>query len=198
MRVKKGFTFVELLIVISIIGIVLPAFFGIIFVLLRQQVLVYRLSEVKRQGDYALNLMENTIRNSAVSVHKDSTLQEDDPPAILNNRLCDTTLLDTIYPSSPAVRFKDKYDNWFYYGLSSEKIASSSGRGGSAINTAELTNGSASITNLSITCRQSTDFSTSVVGIEFDIGYRLANGITPMPEERATLHYQTKIKLRTD
>jgi len=68
---KKSFTLIETIVVIAVIGLTLPVLFATILTLMRQQIKIYRLSQVKREGDYIINLMENTIRNRAVTVHSE-------------------------------------------------------------------------------------------------------------------------------
>ena len=65
-KFNKGFTLIETIVVIAVIGLTLPVLFATILTLMRQQIKIYRLSQVKREGDYIINLMENTIRNRAV------------------------------------------------------------------------------------------------------------------------------------
>ena len=73
---KKAFTLIETIVVIAVIGITLPVIFTIILALMREQVKIYRMSQVKREGDYAINLMENTIRNKAVTIYKLAVLDD--------------------------------------------------------------------------------------------------------------------------
>lgn len=178
---KKGFTFIELLIVIGVVGLTIPALFAIFFAILQQQSKVFRLSEVKRQGDYALNIMASTIRNNAYALYSNSTLvtPQCDSPA--------ETYSSTIY-------FKDKYNAWFSFGVQNSKISSSSSVLAQPI---DLTTAKTSISNFSLSCERKADFSTPVIYISFDIDYNNNIGaVTPIPAEQASLHYQTKIKLR--
>lgn len=195
-RDKAGFTFIELIIVMGIIIIILPVLFGIVLVLSRQQVKVYRLSEVKREGDFALNRMTHTIRNYATGVYSDIPFTEDDEdadPPDRDNRLCDNSTEDTIYPATTYMR--DRFDNYFNYSLSDNSITSSSSVLASPL---VLTSNRVNISNLKMTCRTTSDFSSSIIEIEFDVGYKYPPGITPKTFENASLHYATRIKLRND
>lgn len=183
MGVKKGFTFIEMVVVIGVIALILPAIFAIIFVILQQQTKIIRLSEVKRQGDYVLNVMENTVRNYAVSNHSGW-------PVTDANIVCATTIA---VPQSSSY-FKDKSNNSFGYELDTGQIVSKS----SLIADTFLTTTKVVVSGLSLVCTRSQTYSPPVVSLNFDICYNVGSGncISTRPEETATLHYQTSIKLR--
>ena len=67
-NIKKGFTLIETIVVVAVIGLTLPVIFSIFFVLFQQQTKIYRLNTVKKEGDYVINLIENTIRDDAVTI----------------------------------------------------------------------------------------------------------------------------------
>ncbi len=71
MAKKKGFTLVEMLIVVSILGLLLPAFFAIVYGLFRQQIQLINLQKVKEGGDFSRRIITNTIRNNAVEIISD-------------------------------------------------------------------------------------------------------------------------------
>ncbi len=71
---KKGFTYLEIIVVVGVIGLVLPALFAILFAIISQQTKLYALQEVKRQGDSALSIIENTIKKNAVGIYSDLNL----------------------------------------------------------------------------------------------------------------------------
>lgn len=73
---QAGFTLVEVIVVIAIVGMMLPVIFSIITTVARQQSKIYRISEAKQQGDFALAYMKNYIRNTAdriYQLHNDET-----------------------------------------------------------------------------------------------------------------------------
>lgn len=180
-KFKNGFTFIEVLIVLGVVGLTIPALFAIFFAILQQQAKVFRLTEIKRQGDYALNIMSSTIRNNAKSLYSDATLVTEQ---------CD----DAGENYSSTVYFRDANNAWFTFGLSSSKISSSSSALAQAI---DLTNTKTTIRNFTLSCQRKADFSTPVIYISFDIDYTNGVGVTPIPNEQATMHYQTKVKLRS-
>lgn len=65
-----GFTLVEVIVVIAIVSIMLPVIFSIITTVARQQSKIYRISEAKQQGDFALAFMKNYIRNTGDRIYQ--------------------------------------------------------------------------------------------------------------------------------
>lgn len=183
MSKKSGFTFIELIVVVAVIGIALPALFTIVFGVMRAQLKVLRLSEVKRQGDFALSTMSTNIKNYAISVHSAVT------PAPVN-QICITPGISP----TPAVYFRDKYNNsyWFGYSLQNGRIASASAN--PAIPTpGYITSSKVTVTDLSIKCVRSGGYALPNISIGFTVSYAGTNTRT---EETATLYYQTSVKLR--
>ena len=60
---KNGFSLLELVLVLAILGIIVPAGFSIFMSSIRAQLKVSLLQEVKRNGDTALSVMENLIKS---------------------------------------------------------------------------------------------------------------------------------------
>jgi prepilin-type N-terminal cleavage/methylation domain-containing protein len=184
MNSKKGFTFIEMLVVMVIISLALPALFSIVFGVLQQQTKILRLAEIKRQGDYALSSMTSTIRNYAISTHSGV------PPTIGggSNEVCSGVVLTP----TPVAAFRDKYttSSYFQYGLSGTKIASTSSVAGTS---GDLTSANVVITNFSISCTRPNAASLPIIGVGFTISY---NAPQVRAEEVAELYYQTSVKLR--
>jgi len=184
---KRGFTLIEMVVTISVLGLALPVLFAIIFMILKEETKIVSLSEIKRQGDFALNVMENTINNNATGIYSDSDLM----PV---NKQCNTT---GTYDGT--VYFMDKDRNWFNYYLNGSTIAS----GSSVLTTPDyidLTTSKVRIENFVITCSSTADFSTPIVNIAFDVCHNNnsnpCSSISTHFEENALLHYQASIKLK--
>lgn len=66
---KAAFTLVEVVVVVAILGISIPVIFSVLTTVAKQQGKIYRLSEAKQQGDYALAFIRNHLRNDAGQVY---------------------------------------------------------------------------------------------------------------------------------
>ncbi len=180
----KSFTLIETIVVIAVIALTLPVLIATIFILVRQQTKVVRLSQVKREGDYLINIMENTIKGEAVTIH--SAKPSDD-----TNIVCNTA--DSSF-SGPPLYFLDKTGKWFGYEEGTNTVASAS-----AVSSINLTSSKTILSNFSISCSRSTIDSPPSVSLNFDVCYDTGSGIctSTRPEEVTSIHYQARIKLRS-
>ena len=183
-KIKSGFTFLELLVSIGVIGFVLPALFAVIFIIFQQESKLLRLTEVKRQGDTLLTSMENTIRNNTTNIYSDPGLAD-------INEICG---ISTTGLSGPYFQmyFKDKNSQMFGYTLSTGSIASVS-----ANPNINLTSSKVLIDSFNISCSRQSRYSTPSITINFHICYitTAASCISTRPEDKADLTYQTQIGL---
>ncbi len=200
---KKAFTFIEIVVVIGVIGMSLPILFTIIFAITNQTLKVQRLSEVKKQGDYAINVIENTIRGYAVKIYDEDTL---------TNEQCNIS--GSTYPlAAPSdgtdFYIKDISGKYFNFQLTDSKIASESADPTdpdfdpvSDPVSVDLTSDKVFIKDFAIQCNRNTTAYPPIISISFNICYKnplSAVGeecIFTRAEETASLYYQTKIKLR--
>lgn len=184
----KAFTLIETIVVIVIIGLVMPLIFAIIFGLVREQTKIFRISQVKREGDYILNATSSLIKNNAQSIHSAG------PPSDANER-CKN--IETYTSSNYRLIFKDKQDYWFriLWDEPNEKISSYSS---STATSTDFNSTSVLIENFEIRCDKTSLYAPATVSISFNVCYKTSAGdcTSGTPEEIATLHYQTKIKLR--
>lgn len=186
-RKKQGFTIAELVIVIGVIAIAVPAVFGIFFSVLRAKAKVQILQEVKRNGDSAINTMKHLIQNNAVAIYSDTSL---------TNEVCSTKgSLGTSSSASSPLYFKDSFGNYFYFGIDSNRIASNSAVSPPPL--AYLINNKATVSNFILSCNRPANLDTynalPVVSISFTLTKAGAAG---RQEERTSLTYSRKIKLR--
>lgn len=186
MKIKTGFTLIETLVVIAVIGITLPILISIILILMRQQLKIYRLSQVKKEGDYIISIMQTTIKDQAITIHSVK-------PASESNIVCNDPATGP-YSSTLNLYFLDKNSSWFGYEFISDSIASSSG-----LISSNLTSSKIFIQNFSISCLRNTIFSPPSIMFSFDVCYDTGGGVcnSTRPEEIATLHYQSRVKLRS-
>lgn len=183
---RKSFTLIETIVVVAVIGMTLPVLFAIIFTLMRQQVKIYRLSQIKRGGDYVINLMENVIKDKAVTIHTNT------PPSDANI-ICKNVGTSA---SGTSLYFLDKNKQWFGYLATGNSVASTSANLASPIN---LTSSKIIVSNFSIYCSRNSIYSPASILLGFDICYDTGSGICTSirPEEVTSMHYQTRIKLRS-
>jgi type II secretory pathway pseudopilin PulG len=182
---RKSFTLIETIVVIAVIGLILPVVFSIFFILLQQQTKIYRLNTVKKEGDYLINIIENTIKNEAKSIHSAG-------PPTDSNIECSTE--NSAYGSNQGLYFLNNNNQWFEYLLNGEAIASASGSTPTPTN---LTSTKTKISSFSISCSKNNLYSPPSISLSFNIEYCGDVSCTQTrPEETASLFYQTKIKLR--
>ncbi len=181
----KGFTFIELIVVTAVIGVVLPALFAIIFSVLRQQIKINRLAEVKRQGDYVLNVIQSIIYNNGNGIYytTDPTTLDPSEEVCYDNNSYGPTDGNNFY-------FMDKYEKWFKFYLNGTKISSDASILDPPV---DLTTSKVRITNFGIGCKRTSLYSPPLVSVKFTIEY---NTDSDRVEDKASLNYQTLIKLK--
>lgn len=173
---NKGFTLLELILVLAIIGIILPAGFTMFVASMRAQMKVLVLQEVKRNGDIAIANIEGLIRDRALSLE-----QQDGTP------VCATAPDDY---TSGDIYFVDPEGNRFRFYIDGESIASES----SAIGAVPLTSSKVSVSGFSLTCKRDFNFSPPLISLSYTVDQAFS---TRRAEETASLDYLTKIRLRT-
>lgn len=183
---KSGYTFIELMIALSILTLILPVIFGVLFVVGRQQAKVLVLQEVKRSGDYALNAIQTLTRQYGRSLHSAF-------PPTSANQVC--VEADSSYDGD--IYIKDQSGNTMRFFEDEEKIASESAKSptGGSDETLYLTSDKVAISSLLIGCERFTSFDPPILSISFTASQK--NDAAPQ-EESAQLNYQTKIKLRNE
>ena len=178
---RKGFTLIEMIVVVGVVALTIPAVFAITFAVLRQQAKLYALKTVKREGDLALNAIKTNIKNCAVTIH-------DASPPLDTNAICDQTGSNN---APTTMYFVDKTGAYFSYSNSSTKIASNSSIPNAA---GDLTTPNVQVDNLTFSCVRTNQFSPPVVSVKFQIQYQ-------NPDRHAdisSMTYQTQIRLRTN
>lgn len=183
---KKGFTFIELLIAVGIFSLSVPIVFGLFFINLNIQAKVFRMQEVKRQGDNALTVIQSVIRQSARSIHSAAAASD-------SNQVCtpDTnSYTGTLY-------FKDSLGDVFsfYQDGNTDQIASTSSKlaTGGSDDANPLTSTKVKISDFVISCDQPSSFSPPLVNVKFTVSETNNSG---RHEEQASMYYQTTVKLR--
>lgn len=177
----EGFTFFEVIVVIGILGLMLPAIFGIVFSILRQQSRIYALAEVKRQGDNILSIMENQIRNNALYIYQEQSM---------TNERCNTITNPHNSLIGSDFFFKDTNGNYFNYEINNDKISSKSASVPAGV---DLTTSVVKVENQNganfISCTRSSDYSTPIVTVKFKISFK------NVLDQQFSMNYNTKFKM---
>jgi len=188
---NRSFTFIETLVVISVLGLVFPIMFSILFVILQQQLRIFRLTEVKRQGDYIVSFLENTIKDNAYTIYND------DPTEI-----CEASDVALFPHIGDVSSFKDKYNSSFSLNYDSANLEvftdSIFPAPTFSFPSGQLNSSKVIISSFLLTCNRASIFSAPLVSLNFSICYNLNGSCTSSrPEEEVSLNYQTNIKLRS-
>ncbi|MCL4378650.1 MAG: type II secretion system GspH family protein [Actinobacteria bacterium] len=191
---NSAFTFIETVVVVGIISLLLPALFAILFVIIRQQYRIYALTEVKRQGDQILNIMETDIRDYAYTVTN------------AGSAVCSPQNYSITPTPTPVDTFYDKYGNSFQftYNLGNVSVSKSSAPNPAptlSFNTGQLNNAKVAITPMPInfSCTKAGQYSAPIIYAGFTICYINETSGTcnaPQPEQNISLNYETFIKMR--
>ena len=182
LRSNSSFTLIETMVVLAVLGLVLPALFAIVFLLLQQQTKVMRLHQVKKEGDFLLYSLTTTIKNRADAIYSDQGL---------TNIQCAKKDDSHTSPNGSNFYFKDKEGNWFNYFIDENKISSDSGYIDPPI---ILTSDKVMIEDFQISCQRTGIFSPPIVSLGFTISYSTSS---TRSEETASLSYNNKIKLKS-
>ena len=172
-----------MLVVVTVVALILPAVFAIVFTILQQQAKIYSLQEVKQQGDFVLNNIRVNLKNSAISIHSAV-------PPTSANRVCATTGSSF---SSGQLYFADKYNNYFWYSSDASSIASNSSIAGATVALTGSKVKPTSGTPLSIQCYRGATFAAPITSISYGVTF---NTTSTRPEDTTSFTYNTKVQLR--
>ncbi len=174
---QKGFTLVEMLIVVCIVSISVPVIVTLFSAVMRQQTQTMIVTQTRNQATAALQNIKTLIRNHAYTIHSDY-------PATDANAIC-TSQTDIQTPSRMV--FRDEYEKSFYFELDSGVLASASSQLAAPVplNFAPVT-----ITHFEITCSRPSLYAAPIVNISFLVSHANNNfGTTTLP-------FQTRLRLR--
>jgi prepilin-type N-terminal cleavage/methylation domain-containing protein len=177
---RRGFTFIEMMVVVVVLSVALPAIFTIALIIFRQQLKVFALQTVKREGDTVFNTIMVNLKNNAVSVHNGYIATD-------SNEVCTTSS----YNGSPII-FKDAYSNSFYFPLNGDTVSSVSSIPKATVN---LSDSTVSLKNFLMTCSRPSSAAAPIITVSYDVVYKTSSTRT---EDTAKLHYATKIRLRNN
>lgn len=194
---KNGFTLVEMLIVVTIIGLILPAFFSIVLAVLRQQVRVQYMSEIKREGDNVLTLLKNKIGEGNLLASNTNRLA--DPSDRSYRTAHEVCTVNDIFHESPAegplffITDNDTLTEYFRFfeDSTTQTVKYESNATSTPI---DITGSAVTITDFRITCKYTSLYGSPFVGISFTVTQKFSVSPTEAP---LSLYYSTKVKMRT-
>lgn len=188
---KKGFTFIETLVVISVLGLVVPTLFTILFVILQQQLKIFRITEVKRIGDNIVQVLQNVINNNAYTIYDGAT------------EICEADTVNPFPHSGIPSSFRDKYNSAFSIDYSSPNLsvvypAPLPPAPTFAFAQGQLNGSKVNVFSFSMSCNRASIFSAPLVSLNFTVCYNIGGScVSTRPQETASLDYQTTIKLKS-
>lgn len=189
-KYRRGFTLIEVIVVIATLAFVLPIITIVLFMILRQQLVVARMTETKRQGDQVVTTIQNILTREVVSAHEANS----DP-------LCEGV-------TNPAVEvhhFEDEQGSAIAFividgALNIQRTDAVSG----AVTTEPITNAQKATVEddpnppdphpFVIECARNEVFTRPLVGINFSM--IPAGGITAQELATSRLFFSTKVIIR--
>lgn len=189
---NKGYTIIEMLIVLTLLSIIMPAVFSIIYTLLNQQMKIYRIIETKRQGDRIMSFMKEKITREGMGIKTAAgTLRCSNytatPETTTNGN--DFLFMKTTDPAGPSFNF---------YLVNSTFFVQDTG----GLPSISLHDSKVRVTNFQIECfRRNASTSPSqpnknVITIGFEYTVEFVDNSPTQAEGATSLQYQTKIRLR--
>ncbi|NTU73701.1 type II secretion system protein [Candidatus Roizmanbacteria bacterium] len=188
---RKAFTLLEVMVSIGIVGLLIPAIFATVFVIVQQQLRIMALYEIKRQGDSISNYIQNQLKNEMRTIH----LVPVGSTAIdTNNEVC-----NAVNTQSNVNYFGDKnggnnvIGNKINYYIDGNKrlVSDLTFVGGVSTKSTILSSNRVEISGLSLSCERVTLFSQPVITVSFTVTYK-----TNSTKDRVSLVYQTRTQLR--
>jgi len=153
----KSFTLMELIVAVGIIGLIIPAIFGIFFAIIRQQLVLVSYQEMKYQGDSVQRNIKNVLQNSAADITDNTYLATDMCPLT-------TTPTPTYFPNLYINDRDGNHVKLYQEGISPNRIASDS-----ASKTYYLTTKDVVVTQLGFTCYRINEFTPAIVSAKFTV-----------------------------
>ncbi|MBI4225910.1 type II secretion system protein [Candidatus Roizmanbacteria bacterium] len=184
-----AFTLIETLVVIFVLGLVFPLVFSIIFVILQQQLKIFRLTEVKRQGDYIVSFLQDVIKDNGYKIYNNA-----------GSEICEAGDTFPFPHSGTPSSFSDEYSSSFSLSYDGSNLSIIYTNPVAPAPTFAFPPGSLNSSKVIVdsflaSCNRVSQFSAPLVSISFKTCY--GSCTSTRPEEIAVLDYQTNIKLRS-
>lgn len=171
----SGFTLIELLVVTSVFLVIIGTVGGLFFSSLRGANKTSLTNEAKQNGDYAVAVIERTIKTSKEIV-----------------TVCDNISRDRIEVINP-----DGSQTDFICDNVTDKIGMNTTVGGSLIKEEFLTSPKVRVNSCSFVCSRAAPNSAPVVKIKFNVAQAIIDPNTPLrPDQQALVEYETSVQTR--
>jgi len=188
----KGFTLIEIIVVMGVLAILLPTVFSVIYIIMQQQLRTYKLIDTKKQGDMIMSYMKESIARDAVGISNSIGINQCNTAGGAYSE--STDFFFVLQTNSPSDMFTFRtnasgafiYEHYIYDNASGIFISDFSTNLNNP-NTVE-------VSNFLLECLKRDNNSFPIVSFSYDATY-LDNTPT-LQEGVVTLHYQTKVKLR--
>ena len=172
---RHGFTFFELIVAVAVVSLILPTVFTIIFIMIRQQLVLYGYREIKKQGDSVYSNIQQLITENGIMVTDSNYTYKEICP---------------IYPTPSITMGSDLYllDTQMN-GITitgNTQIASISA---STNITTYLTSNDVTISGLTFTCYKTNAYSPSVITVSYAVNKNVL-------QHTISLQYRFKAQLR--
>ncbi len=184
MKRSNGYTLIEMMIVIGILAVIMPTVFSIIYILIQQQLRIFRVSETKREGDRIAFFVKDTILREAVGIYKkngaDRCTSASTTPEQTNDG-SDFLLARTKTSSATGFSFEQTGESLIFHDLNdgtSEKLHGERVR----------------VSDFQIQCLRKSNVSNPVVGVSYTVTF-YDNTPTDL-EGTVSFPYHLKVKLR--
>lgn len=186
---RKAFTLIEMLIVLTVVSILIPTVFSIVYVIMRQQVRIYRVIETRRQGDSVLTFIKDRMVRS-----KQITNNPSSPPYTPRCATVGPPVTSSNNTTEDAfdIAFLDNDDNRYriYLNKTTGNLMFQPLPGGTAT---PINNNLVSVSSFVITCARRAQEGAPLISISYTIQFK---DTTAVEDVVVSLPYQTKIKLR--
>lgn len=166
---QKGFTIIEIIVVIGILGIIAAVGTNMFFTVISGSTKSKNLTTVKQNGEYALSVMERMIRNSS------------DVITNTDGQICESGMTKIKIINSD----KEEIEFAFIDLGGNSYIASNSSR---------ITSDQVKVTSGVFNCSSTGDFNPKTIVIDFTLDQNISP--TPRIEEEATMDFRMTVGIR--
>ena len=166
---QKGFTIIEIIVVIGILGIIAAVGTNMFFTVISGSTKSKNLTTVKQNGEYALSVMERMIRNSS------------DVITNTDGQICESGMTKIKIINS------DKEETEFAF-------IDIDGNSYIASNSSRMTSDQVKVTSGVFNCSSTGDFNPKTIVIDFTLDQNISP--TPRIEEEATMDFRMTVGIR--